>query len=513
MQDATFLNSIQSFFQKLLHNSKMRNITLLPVIAIWVTMLSLYWPYTVDDAYIIFRYSSNWAKGFGLVYNPGVPVDGYTSFLWTFLLGFWARYADIPIDTAAKISGSILSFISLLAVWHLSTQMPFISSRWIATLLTASAPSLVISSIEGLETPLYTAIQMLLLSQWLRDQRKGRLSMISGVLAGALTLTRPDGVLLSPILLIIFYLFHRRSISDFILRSVIPFTVGWALVYVPYFVWHFSYYGKPFPNTFYAKPGGHLDQLVHGLLRISSNIQEIGGWTSVILAILAFSKGVSPYNALMGGAILSRVLFHVWSGGEVMGHHRFLAPALPAYFLLLQLGLDTLIDLLRSEGARLTRISLRLVPLLLSGYMILAPLLDLRPSLLQYSQGLYRAHIQLGLWLRQHTPPTTRIAIGDAGAVPFYSERYTIDLMGLNDAHIAHLRGRYGQKIDVAYVLNQEPDYLILLSSTPPTHGFRGLTPVDGAIYEAISRAQRYKLKSFYQFSEDYFLWVFANAS
>ncbi|MCS7179004.1 MAG: hypothetical protein RML46_08655 [Anaerolineae bacterium] len=42
-------------------------------------MLSLYWPYTVDDAYIIFRYARNWARGLGLVYNPGVYVDGYTS--------------------------------------------------------------------------------------------------------------------------------------------------------------------------------------------------------------------------------------------------------------------------------------------------------------------------------------------------------------------------------------------------------------------------------------------------
>ena len=43
--------------------------------------------YTIDDAYITFRYSKNLAAGFGPTYNPGLPpVEGYTTFLWMLLM-------------------------------------------------------------------------------------------------------------------------------------------------------------------------------------------------------------------------------------------------------------------------------------------------------------------------------------------------------------------------------------------------------------------------------------------
>ena len=44
-----------------------------------------------DDAYISFRYARNLADGFGLVWNIGERVEGYTNFLWTLLMvpAFW----------------------------------------------------------------------------------------------------------------------------------------------------------------------------------------------------------------------------------------------------------------------------------------------------------------------------------------------------------------------------------------------------------------------------------------
>lgn len=487
-------------------------IGLIGVLGIWGVMLMLYWPYTVDDAYIIFRYARNWSRGLGLVYNPGVPVDGYTSFLWTILLGIGFRLG-IPLepDTVAKIWGLVFGSFTLFLVWRLPNFTGQSSpTRWIAVTFTAVAPSIVISSVDGLETPLYLVLQMALLVHWLRDIREGRLSLASGLLAGLLTLARPDGILLMPLLLLLFLWFRRPSQWATVWRTGLPFIIGWCFIYFPYFFWHWAYYGSPFPNTFYAKPGGHPDQILSGALRISANLQEIGGWATLIPVVLAFTEGLSPYNAVLVGTMFSRIVFHLWSGGEVMGHHRFLAPALPAYFLLFQHGLDTLESMLLSKDARWPRYAILLMPVLLSAYIAMAPLLDLRPALLQYAQGLEQAHIRLGRWLDRHTAPTARIAIGDAGAVPYYADRYTIDLMALNDAYLARLPARFGHKIDVIYVLSQQPDYVILLSGSSPQHGFRGLTPVDQAIYEAIAANPRYVLQDSYKFGETYFLWVFA---
>lgn len=42
--------------------------------------------YVQDDAYISLVYAQNWVDGYGLVFNAGERVEGYTNFLWTLLL-------------------------------------------------------------------------------------------------------------------------------------------------------------------------------------------------------------------------------------------------------------------------------------------------------------------------------------------------------------------------------------------------------------------------------------------
>src|SRR5262249_6892870 len=39
--------------------------------------------WVTDDAYISFRYADHLVRGFGLVFNPGERVEGYSNFLWT----------------------------------------------------------------------------------------------------------------------------------------------------------------------------------------------------------------------------------------------------------------------------------------------------------------------------------------------------------------------------------------------------------------------------------------------
>src|SRR5207247_899918 len=40
----------------------------------------------VDDAFISFRYAQHLVDGYGLVFNPGERVEGYTNFLWTMIM-------------------------------------------------------------------------------------------------------------------------------------------------------------------------------------------------------------------------------------------------------------------------------------------------------------------------------------------------------------------------------------------------------------------------------------------
>ncbi|RKX21336.1 MAG: hypothetical protein DRP51_04400, partial [Candidatus Zixiibacteriota bacterium] len=60
-----------------------KSILLLISVILFFIFAYLFWGYSIDDAFITFRYAENLADGYGLVFNPGgEPVEGYSNFLW-----------------------------------------------------------------------------------------------------------------------------------------------------------------------------------------------------------------------------------------------------------------------------------------------------------------------------------------------------------------------------------------------------------------------------------------------
>jgi arabinofuranosyltransferase len=57
-----------------------------------------------DDAYISWRYADNFARGWGLVWNHGERVEGYTNFLWTLILTI-PHVVGIDVETFAIAVG------------------------------------------------------------------------------------------------------------------------------------------------------------------------------------------------------------------------------------------------------------------------------------------------------------------------------------------------------------------------------------------------------------------------
>jgi hypothetical protein len=71
------------------------------------------------------------------------------------------------------------------------------------------------------------------------------------------------------------------------------------------------------------------------------------------------------------------------------------------------------------------------------------------------------------LYLRDNYPSDTLVALNQAGIIPYYSQLPTIDMLGLNDVHIAHSGKRdytlwYAHQAgDGEYVLSRKPDIII----------------------------------------------------
>jgi hypothetical protein len=157
----------------------------------------------------------------------------------------------------------------------------------------------------------------------------------------------------------------------------------------------------------------------------------------------------------------------LYTGGDHMPMFRFLVPVLPALALLLQ-------DVFWQTASRPH--AWRAVTALAAACVAAMTMLWLGPWT-SWGSGpnLVEAHVEvrearrdLGLWLKANTAPDDVVAVSAAGAVPYFSERPAIDMLGLADRHIAH-EGHTDdaapvahKRYDAAYVLDRRPTFIVL---------------------------------------------------
>ena len=437
---------------------------LLAVSGVWLFACSLsIWFCTWDDSYIIFRYAQNLVNGLGLVFNAGQKVEGYTGFLWVFLVAGGTGLTSDPI-LASKVLGILFNLSTLLAGYFLCCAVATdkIPMYGLALVLTASNLHFIVGSVSGLETPLFTSILCWSLVAYLQAIRATDPRRQAGWCAGAsllfalLVLTRPDGVLTYFLLWChAAWIFRRQP------RNILLFTVPLILVYTPYFLWRWHYYGFFFPNTFYVKRGGTLALFAKGAIQTGKFFgYQTGGWFLSGLVGLAVLLLPAVETTVLGLAIASRVIFDLWSGGVTPGEFRFLVSALPLIWILTE---RVVVEVLGSEPRRLA---------LLAGTCALLVVAqsasfwhERRQNIEPVEAGMEHAHIAVGKWLGSHSPPTSTIAVGDIGAIGFWSHANILDLDGLTDTHISHLPGAYSEKRDSTYVLRQAPNFIVLRAS------------------------------------------------
>jgi len=456
----------------------------------------------IDDAFITFRYARSWAEGLGPVYNAGERVQGYTNFLWMALSALAFRLVPEPTAlTLVRAAGGALGAWVLWRTFRFPGPAGEPRLRF-GVLLLAAHPLLAVNASDGLETPLFAA----LLLESARaavgplDRRHGA---GLGLLTAALALTRPDALPLA-IVWPALTLGLRRAEGPGSARAWGGAYAACALgPIVAYGLACTAYYGGPLPNTYVAKATGDVG------LRLAAGARELlsllGGhpflrpvslWIALGLALAAglrHARRAPRWVAVLAVAAGSRVAFEVWSGGAFMGVFRFLAPALPPLVVLADEGA-------RGIARRELRVALALALALGVGLDHLGHerLARTRGA---YGDSLERAHVALGRWLREQYPADAWLALGDAGAVPFYSRLPTIDLWGLNDHEIARLPGEYGRKPGTAaHALARAPRLFVLWSTVPRELGFRGGQAFDRDLHAAPDFRRHYRFVREYTF-------------
>jgi arabinofuranosyltransferase len=422
------------------------------------------WNHTVDDAFITFRYAENLVQGRGPVFNPGERVEGYTNFLWMILLApFLAASAD-PV-TVTKILGLVASMGTLAAVVRFAPRLTGDrDAAWLAPLLLASSPPFVVWTTGGMETPLFTCLLTWAVVLAADEPESTAPGPAVGALLGIASLVRPEGTLAALVVLAGGAALSPRTPES--RRSIQSTVAVYLILFLPYFCWRWWYYGYLLPNTFYAKVGTGWSQMVRGLQYTHAFFAFSGyGLLLPLIGLRRFAR--RPAVRLLGGLVAVLLGYTVLVGGDALPMFRFLVPLLPAFFLLLALGVT---GILESPPFR---------PWLRPALLGACALLALWAARIGFVGAPYEdvardarevaAWRQVGGWLRDHARADATVAVIPAGAIPYVSKLRAIDMLGLNDVTIAHrvmpdlgsgLPGH--EKFDVEYVLSRKPDIVIL---------------------------------------------------
>jgi hypothetical protein len=366
----------------------------------------------------------------------------------------------------------------------------------LAGLFVAADPGLAAWATAGLETTMCAFLIALAAVCYVRWMQTGRGFAAVPVVFALAALTRPDGALLFLVTMAHLVWHERRRHGRWFTRSVWTCALVFGAIYAPYYIWRYQYYGFPLPNTAYVKVGSGLDQFQRGVSYLGSYL--VGTWTLLLLVpvgLLALRRRRETwvdYCLLLLGVHWSYVIY---VGGDGLAFYRFAAYSAPVFFLLAQQGIQYAYDGVRASPSR-RRIT---IPLGASVVVLLALMVQptvgatLMPERARWREpqselsfpGLGSDHSYrwfdnyfvdrlavAARWLEAHSPKDAVVASTPAGSISFHMDRTVIDMLGLNDVHIAHSdgafrnapgRGRAGhEKGDGKYVLSRKPDYILM---------------------------------------------------
>ncbi len=422
-----------------------------------------------DDMYIFLVYVRNFLAGNGLTYN-GTVVEGFTSVFWVFLLTLFGA-PGIPLPELAAGLSMASALLALLAAYRLAVSME-IQPGWLALMppfLLALTGDFAFYSVVGLEEVLFTALVTFNLSLLLSKPPETLLrSNYYPALLAVMILTRPEGALICA-------LFFLIALKKETLPLVLQCGIKLSLFLLPILAAKRAYYGYWLPNTWYVKGGAGLANAEQGLVYVLFNG---GRYVSVLVVLAALillmrhRRQSLPKQPLLpaGLIVLVWLTYVIVQGGDNMVGGRFLLPVLPIVYCLL---------IKTAQQARLGQTAIAATSFVLGLFLLLAYVTS--PGIQAQANSwreVFETRKKAGLYLREHYPPDTLVALNQAGIIPYYSQLPTIDMLGLNDAHIAH-HGKRDYRLwyahqagDGDYVLSRKPDIIIF--------GGRGLNAQPG---------------------------------
>ncbi|MCS6901648.1 MAG: hypothetical protein RMJ98_18585, partial [Myxococcales bacterium] len=435
------------------------------------------------------RYARTWATTGAPVYNPGERVEGYTSFLFTASVALLTRFGIDP-PVGARLLGACgaiaLLAASLALLRGLVGRRSWPGSVALLALLASSAP-VAAWSLGGLETSVFAALASAGLAAGFAGFRasnptnRNRQALLAGATLGLATLARPEGaIFLSALFLAWAGLALRQGVGGALIRL----TLAYLALVLPHAIWRWSYYGHLLPNTFYVKWTGPAEELwFRGLRYGELALQEM----NPVLILAGFLGLLAPGNSREQVAALwtlrltvtAGVLTVLRVGGDFLDLYRFFVPLWSPLLAAALRPLTALEDTARQRHPRGAMAVAVLGLLLAAGHGLHQARVGERSLQISEPERAAR-HLEplgwtreyalrwaaMGRWVADLARPGDTMAVGAAGAMPYFAQIPNLDLLGLCDAHIAHhghvigTRPGHQRFAPHGYLLERRPTFL-----------------------------------------------------
>jgi hypothetical protein len=434
--------------------------------------------FPLDDAWIHQTYARNLAQSGQWAFVPGQPSAGSTAPLWTLLLavGYAVRLPFLPWGYALGalcLAATALLTARLAERFWPTPGVPFLGL--LVGLAVALEWRLVWAAASGMETALFMLLAMAL---WYRlAGEQARRPLLTGLLGGALILTRPEGALAVGLAAVGVLLaeglagrWRRGALATALLVA------GCGLVVGPVVALNLRLSGTPFPNTFYAKQAEYAVYLAQPLWQRLWRVGTLPliGAPALLLPGLAWGIWREFRRADDLGRRIVRWLPLVWAVAMVgvyvlrlpvtYQHGRYLIPVIPVVILYGVGG---------ALGGPLPRRGRRGVGgvLLKTWAAATAVVLALFVVLGARAYGTDVAIIEgemvrTARWLEANTAPGARIAVHDIGAVGYFTRRPLLDLAGLVNPEVTPFI-RDEERL-LVWMEEQGADYLVTFPSWYP---------------------------------------------
>jgi arabinofuranosyltransferase len=412
-----------------------------------------------DDAYIFLVYARNFIEGNGLTFN-GTIVEGFSSITWVMILAVLGL-TRIPLPFLAENLSLLSGALSLVTTYVLAKNL-HIENKWIAMLppvLLVATGDFAFYMSNGLEEIFFTAIMTICVALIYSQSPKNLLnSFYFPFLLALMILTRPEAALISALLLLIL------AIKGKSLWLAIKCGLILTLILSPIFITRRLYYGYWLPNTWYVKGNAGFSNFSSGLSYLQNAIWRYAGVLASSVGLfcyILYKKAFAALKEIWPIGLLSFVwlLYVLLQGGDNLVGGRLLIPILPLVYVALVKS-STKIRL--RSGALFAGVALVSVSLVY-GYLADQNVTDHANAWRQS----FTIRKNAGIYLYNNFPNNTIVALNPAGIIPYYSKLPTIDMLGLNDSHIAHAGKRdytlrYGHQAgDGTYILWRKPDIIL----------------------------------------------------